>query len=447
MRDRFLWIGCAVYAIVFTGLGTLKYFVHRNLIDFGIFVQTAASAFGCFCNSIEGSHWAFHFSPILYVPGAVLPFAHSPITLIVLQAIAGALLAPPIYGLVRRHGGTGCVARRTALLVWLYPPLAGLIFGDFHENGFAPAAVAWTLFAFDCGTITGTLIGAAVVLAIKEDQAVFLAIGGFLGAWYFRGTSRGRVAATIAVASAGVLVLFFGVIQPHAAASATVAWQPQRFYAWTSADLAALPSTLTSRLGFVLLAFAPLLFLPFASWWMLVAAPPLIEVMASRQPTTYTVGTHYAGAWIGYVLVAFAFAVTRLEPSKVQKVLSICVALCAVEFAVADPLHPGMNLHGIEARDARLEAFLHSLPRNISVATQEEAYTHLALDDPYARLLPEDRSRTTLACFILIDGDFPESARLQEYGPRVRSLVAQHQYITVVRSGNAVLYRRAARCR
>ena len=44
--------------------------------------------------------------------------------------------------------------------------------------------------------------------------------------------------------------------------------------------------------------------------WLAVA--PLAEVLSSRMPTTFTMGTHYAGAWIGYVLIAFAFALREL---------------------------------------------------------------------------------------------------------------------------------------
>jgi hypothetical protein len=121
--------------------------------------------------------------------------------------------------------------------------------------------------------------------------------------------------------------------------------------------------------------------------------------------------------------------------------------LCVVELIVADPLHPGMNLRRTQARDARLDAFINSLPRDMSVATQEEAYTHLAMRDPYARLLPEEPSRATLACFVLIDDDFPQSARLQEYGTALRSLVARGQYVETVRRGNVALYRRTAACR
>ena len=152
--------------MLFAALGWAKYAVHRNLVDFGVFIQTAASAFGCFCNPIEGSHWAFHFSPILYPVGLAVALARSPLTLIVLAAVAGALVAPPIYGLVLRERGDVAAARLAAIVTWLYPALAGLVFGDFHENSFAPAAVAWTLYAFDVELMPWTIVFALVTLAI-----------------------------------------------------------------------------------------------------------------------------------------------------------------------------------------------------------------------------------------------------------------------------------------
>jgi uncharacterized membrane protein len=442
VRDRFLWIGCFAYAALFTGLGALKYGVHRNLVDFGIFAQTAASAFGCFCNPIEGSHWAFHFSPILYGVGAAVTAFRSPLTLVALQAIAGALVAPPIYALVLRSSGNGGIARLGALTVWLYPPLAGLIFGDFHENGFAPAAVAWTIYAFDAGSMTGTLAGAATVLAVKEDQAIFLAIAGALGARWFRGTTRGRVALGIAVASVLVGVAYFTLIEPHAAATT---WQPSRFYAWSGGDARSLLSGLPARLGFLLLALGPLLFLPLLSPAFALAVAPLAEVLLSRMSTTFTMGTHYAGAWIGYVLVAFAFALRRIPQKRRRAVMGACIAICAVEFLVADPLHPGLNLRAVEARDVALDRFLQTLPPRAAIATQEEAYTHLAMGDPNARLLPEFPDVPASTCFVLLDRDFPDSARLQEYGSALAALVQERRYVLVARSGGIFLYRRADR--
>jgi uncharacterized membrane protein len=446
LRDRFLWIGCCLYAALFTWLGAIKYDAHRNLVDFGIFAQTAASAFGCFCNPIEGSHWAFHFSPVLYAVGALVTLVRSPLTPIALQAVAGAAVAPPIYALVLRAQGNVPIARLAATTVWLYPPLAGLVFGDFHENGFAPAAVAWTLYAFDAGSVGGTLLGAAATLSIKEDQAIFLAIAGALGAWKFRGTKSGRVSLAIAVAGAAVCVLFFALIAPNAAAASNAPWQPLRFYAWSGAGAQHLTGGAFDRIGFLALALGPLLFLPLLSPMFALAVAPLAEVLLSRMPTTFTMGTHYAGAWVGYVLVAFAFAVRGLAPARARAALIACIVLGIVEFAVADPLHPGLNLRRVEARDVVLDDFLAELPRGVSIATQEEAYTHLALGDPNARLLPEDSQQPVLACFILVDSDFPDSPRLQEYGDALRGLVRERRYVLAASRGGITLFRRVAPC-
>jgi uncharacterized membrane protein len=445
-RDPFLWIGCLLYAALFAWLGTLKYTVHRNLIDFGIFTQTAAAAFGCFCNPIEGSHWAFHFSPILYAAGLALDAVRSPLTLIALQAVAGALVAPPIYALTLKARGDVTSARLAAVVVWLYPPLAGLVFGDVHENGFAPAAVAWMLYAFDAGLLAWSFILALAALAVKEDQALFLTIAGLLGAWRFRGTPRGRVAQAIALCGALVLGVFFGLIQPHAQSLANPGWQPQRFYAWSPGDVSGLTQGILARLGFLLLVFVPLLFLPLRTPMIWLAAAPLAEVLFSRMPTTYTLGTHYAGAWLGYVLVALAFGLRDLAPRRARLMLTVCAGLCALEFAVADPLHPGANLRALQPRDVALDGFLTTLPRDAALATQEEAYTHLALSDPFATLLPESAQRESRACFILIDRDFPDSARLQEYGQAVKRLVREGRYVTAARRGAIRLYRHAGPC-
>lgn len=441
MRDRVLWLGCLLYAALFTYLGWVKYEAHRNLVDFGIFAQTAASAFGCFCNPIEGSHWAFHFSPVLYAIGIAVGFVRSPLTLIALQAIAGALVAPPVYGLVLRAKNDVAVARLAAVVTWLYPPLAGVIFGDFHENGFAPAAVAWTLYAFDSGLMLWTVVGALVTLSIKEDQAIFLAIGGALGAWQFRGTKPGRVAAAIAIFSALIALAFFLQIQPHAAAAARTAWQPERFYAWNGSDAGTLLAGAGARLGFLLLAFVPLLFLPLRSRMIWLAVAPLAEVLLSRMPTTFTMGTHYAGAWIGYVLVAFACSVRDLDRRPARAALGACVALCALGLTVANPMHPGLNLRPVQNRDIALDRLIETFPPDFSVATQEEAYTHLALTNPYVRLLPETPQRQTAACFVLIDRDFPDSARLQEYGDALMQMVHARRYLLIERIGGIELYR------
>ena len=156
---------------------------------------------------------------------------------------------------------------------------------------------------------------------------------------------------------------------------------------------------------------------------MWLAAAPLAEVLLSRMPTTYTLGTHYAGAWLGYVLVAFAFALRDLDARRARTAVFWCIGLCVVELAAANPMHPGLNLHAVAARDRALDAYLAKLPANADVATQEEAYTHLALDDPRATVLPETSDVVPSSCYLLLDRDYPNSARLEEYGAAVDDLV------------------------
>ena len=445
MRDPLLWIACALYAALFTVLGAVKYAAHRNFVDFGIFAQTGASAFGCFCNGVEGSHWAFHSSPILYVAGALLAVWKSPLALVALQSVAGALVAPPIYAMVRARCDV-TTARLVALTVLLYPPLAGVTFADFHENVFAPAAIAWGVWGFDAGLLGASAIAVAVALAVKEDQAIFLSVAGGIGGWMLRARDprRARFALGVGIAGVAVAVTFFAFIQPHAGANP--AWQPTRFYAWNGGDVRALGGGLLARAGFIVLAFLPLLFVPFRSRWMLLAIVPLAEVLFSRMSTTFTMGTHYAGAWIGYVLAAYAaglICIAANRPLLARRIAMWSAAVCVLELAVANPLHPGLNLRAVQPRDVALDTFLRTLPGNAAIATQEEAYTHLALADPHATVLPEFSDVALTTCLALTDGDFPDSPRLEEYGVELASLASRGRYVAVETAGEITLYRRA----
>lgn len=436
LRDGVLWALVALYAIVYFLLGWVRYATHGNFVDLGIFAQTAVSAFGCFCNTIEGSHWAYHFSPILYIAGALMRIWRSALALIALQAVAGALTAPPIYGIVRRYADRKA-ALLAALVVFLYPPLGGVIFNDFHENGLAPAAIAWLVWAFDSGLVLPTILFGALALAVKEDQALFLIVAGIAGAVAYRHDSlRAKLAVGMAIAAALVFAGYFGIIEPHASANAH--WAPLRFFAASHANIGA-------RLGYILLAFVPLLFIPLRTWAVVIIVPPFIEVLASSMSTTYTMGSHYAGAWMGYAFFAFALGIGTIARSNIHRahrLLYWCLALCIVEFAVADPLHPGYYVHVPRARDYKLDHFIASLPSNIDLATQEEAYTHLAATNPRATLVPETSATGLRSCYILLDEAYPQSVRLKEFRLYANQLRA---YRAIRRDGGVILYK-SERC-
>jgi hypothetical protein len=182
----------------------------------------------------------------------------------------------------------------------------------------------------------------------------------------------------------------------------------------------------------------------------LVIIAPIAEVLASRMSTTYTTGSHYAGAWAGWVLYAFAAgaaALWRQSPRRAHVALYACVALCVLEFAIANPLHPGFFLRGDRRAGAALDAFIAALPSGISLATQEEAYTHMAAMDPNVTVLPEDSHTPLRVCYVLTDTAFPASARLVESAPLVAKLAHDGTAVTERVAGPITLYKLRTGCR
>src|SRR5471032_1785382 len=94
-RDAIVLAAASVaYAVVLTLLGADRYASYHSGADLGEFVQTIATPFSGFGDTPEGgSHFLHHFSPVLYLCSPLLLLAHSPVALIAIQALAGALVA------------------------------------------------------------------------------------------------------------------------------------------------------------------------------------------------------------------------------------------------------------------------------------------------------------------------------------------------------------------
>lgn len=442
MNLRRIWIGSAVYTIVFFALGADRYVAHRSAEDLGIFYQSIASAFSGFSNTIEGaSHFTVHFSPVLYLLAPLVWLFHSPLPLVAVQAAVNATVAPALF-LIARKRVPDAAALWIACVAFAYPPLCGVTFTDFHENGLVPAAVTWLLYAADARKFRLMLLFALLALATKEDQALFIGAGAAAASLIaFRNadeTAARWYAAVVAICAA-VFFAYFAVVRPLAGASG--GWHPAVFYTQTKADALTTPlRAITDRLGYLLLAFGPLLFVPLRSRVIALAAFPFAEVLLSRAPVTYTMGQHYAAVWIPYVLFAYVLGVCSLYAQNTRLALRLTAssaALCALVFLVANPLHPKYFLRVPTAGDAQLDAFIASLPPDIEVGTQEEAYTHMGFYRG-ATLGMEQYPR-----YALFDWNYPDSNWVVRDGPRIKADVARKVY-RVTRSENGiVLYERS----
>lgn len=388
---RALWIATGVCAAAYYALGVDRYATYHSGSDLGLFTQSISTVFHGFANTPEGgSHFTFHFSPVLYLCAPLLLATHSPLALVAIQAVAGALVIPPLYYIARKR-----VPERLAFAIAcvgaLYPPLVGTTFTDFHENGFAPAATLWLLWAVDARRYTAAAAFVALALAIKEDQAVILAASAVCGGIFFarrRDKAGAAFAVGVFVASLATFAIFFAAIRPLA--GATDAWAPTHFYTWSRLvdPRGSAPWYSIGRPAYFLEAMVPLAFVCVASPAFLLALPGFAEVLGSHESITYTMGTHYAAVWIPYVLFAYVLAIAaqyRRSPHTARRLVQASIALCLLVLAFASPTHWAHYLRARNLHDAVLDRAVARLPADIDVGTFDETYAHLGFD-PRAQL-------------------------------------------------------------
>jgi uncharacterized membrane protein len=433
---RSVWIAAAVYAVVMTGLGVDRYATYHSGEDLGLFVQAIADAAHGMHNQGEvGSHFSHHFSPILFLCAPFLWAFRSPVTLIALQAIAGALVAFPIYLLARRRMDERC-SIIAAIIALVYPPLIGVTFTEFHENGFAPATIAWLLYAVDRRDFRLAAVFSVLALAIKEDQAYALAVLGIgYAAWsvYHKDRAGAVFGFALSFASALILVLFFAVILPRSGASGYFAMQ----YFTTLHGSASGANVVLGRLSYLLEAFGPLLFVPLRSPWVLLALPGFIEVLSSRWPITYTMGQHYAAVWIGYLLVAFVMGLATVARNNTHRahVLAISVLMvCVLVNLIASPAHWGHYLGWRTPHDRALDAALARIPAGASAGSVDEIFVHMSLN-PQARA-----GYTGHPAYLVVDDHYRSQGWQDVYRQQWSREMATHHYQAVFTDDGVTLY-------
>lgn len=432
-----------VYAAVFAVLGIDRYATFHSGADLGLFTQTIASAFHGFRNTLEGtSHFAYHFSPILYLCAPLLWLTRSALALVAIQAVATSLIAPAVYAIARRRTSDWGAAA-LACIALLYPPLQGVTFTDFHEAAFLPATVAWLLWALDTRRFAPASLLVLVALATKEDQAPAMAFVGGVSCIYFarQRERRGVFFGIAAIALAAItFVAYFFVIQPLAAEGH--AWVPSHFYAWNAQWVRPISVEISQRATYLLEAFLPLAFIPLRTPLVLLALPGLIEVLASREPLTYTMGQHYAATWVPYVLVAFAVAGAQLlsrDAASGRRWIGASAVLCAIVLAFFSPLHLGHFLRAPNAADGATDAVIANLPRDASIGTYDEIYAHLGFHPEAAigvRMQPQ---------YVLYDERYASAAWNGRILPVIRRQLAGGTYRVSLSDNGVVLLVRTQR--
>ncbi len=417
--------------------------------DTGTFVQIILDAPGGMWNGVERTtHYRFHWSPALALLWPLLAATRSVWVLQALLAAVSVASAPLIAAIASRRLGPA-VAERCGYVALVYPPLAGVAFGEFRDLGLLPAlALGWWL-ALERRAWWWVGATALLLAGLREDACLELALigSGVAVAGALRG-DRARVLAGGGSAVLGIvsLLVYALVVLPRVGP-----WPPSHFYDYPFAHgpaalllapllhpLAFIAAIATvGRLTYLLEAFVPLALVPLRSRLVWLALPGFAIVLLANSGLVWRMGMHYAALWIPWLLIAFAGGLATLRRPGAWSWTAF--ALSAIVLVAFSPLHPTHYLRPSYHDLADARAALALVPAGASVATHDEWFTAISATHRLATVFGDVPPP---ADYLVFAQDYPSIPFQRSVLPRIGVLVRVAHYRLVFRRGAVLAYRK-----
>jgi uncharacterized membrane protein len=409
---------------------------HTNAWDLGIFNQALYNTLysgrplyytvELFLNP-SGNYFAVHLSPILFL---VLPFyaiLPLPSTLLVMKSFILALGAYPLYLLAKKVLKSDRTAFMLALVYLLYPPLQGANWFDFQPQVFLPL-LFFSLCYFMVQRRWRYYFPILLLTLMVEEHVVFAV---FLLAAYFmlKGDIRSPYTSIRSlytsikplklnenVASLLTMILcviyffvtiyvknFFPInpdyLERYKAVSAFsvlgletdplllpsyVVTHPERVFQ-------ALLYDYPLKFLYLVLLFAPLLFLPFRSSLTLGTLMLLTPFLLSNYPAYYMIGVHYPLYVLSFLFIATIDGLKRLQlhaQTLTLKTILISTLFLMISTSPILPLSTAFVEEGLlmfpsitylsEEGVNSLHDLLAAVPYNASILTQNHLFPHVS---------------------------------------------------------------------
>lgn len=181
---RFLLVLLAAGFVLFVSIWTVcrVYSFCTPTYDFGIFSQMFYNmkSSGLPYTTVERdgllSHFYVHVSPIYYLLLPIYYLFPFPATLQILQAVVLACAVVPLWKLCRLHKLSATVSILFCAILLVYPAFSGGTSYDLHENAFLAPLILWLLYGIDRKNTVITIVSSGLVLLVKEDAAVYVAV-------------------------------------------------------------------------------------------------------------------------------------------------------------------------------------------------------------------------------------------------------------------------------
>ncbi len=404
IKDRFFLSFLLLWILVFSGLRTIQHFSFgTNAFDLSIFdymmhyTLKGELMFEPF-HGYWGSHFALHFTPILFFIVPLYLIFNGPLFLLYIQVIAGGLSAFLLYLISKNELNKKYIAIIIALTYLLYRPfLNGLMF-DFHCEMFFPLFLFMSYyFAAVKKSYVLYFLSVTLALFVKEDIAIFVF---FFGVFLFFRIKNDKKIGLITVAYALLyFIITMEIIIPYFRTQVGLEGRSEYLILWKDFGDSSLeiiknlilhPQLIFQSIPWtkVIPKFfnivASLLFIPFFSSFILLIIPPVFVLATSKSPIMQGFGLHYIANILPFLFLGLIYGLKNLDKllsSKSKKDYKIFVVILAILLTV-NLANTKWNLLKVSRYSAykdykTINEFIYSIPKDSSVASLSAIIPHI----------------------------------------------------------------------
>lgn len=351
VATRVVYAGSAAFAVLFVFAAVVHYAIFKEArYDLGDMTQAIWSTLhGHFLESTtasghQASRLGAHVDPLLLLFVPLFWIWSDPVLLLVVQVLAVASGALPVFWLARKHLNSSRAGAHFAFAYLLYPATQFNAFtiGDgFHAVSLALPLVLYAVWFLDEDRLVA--FSAVALLACTTKEEIPLAVG-CLGIWY--AVRKGRRLFGLSVFGAGLAATLFNFLWviPHLSPSGfhpfvgryrAVGGTPTGIAHKLFSDPVALVHAAASGHKALYLA---LLLVPFLGLWLLQpllflgAVPELVIGLLSSQGDQTSIGFQYTAGIAPFVVAASIFGAARFGR---QRALSLSIGVLVATGLVA----------------------------------------------------------------------------------------------------------------
>jgi uncharacterized membrane protein len=398
---RIVYGGTAAYALLFIAIAAAHVeSFHAGRADLGSMVQAVwSTAHGHFLETTtlagrETTRLAGHVDPFLALLVPLWLIWSSPLMLLVVQALAVASGALPVYWLARKHLGSERAAAHFAFAYLLFPATqfnALTISSGFHAVSVAVPLILYAIwFLYEERLV---LFAVFAMLAVSTKEEIGAAVG-CLGVWYAVRKGRRWLGGAIFLSGLAVSLIDFLVIIPHFSPSGIdpfagryghVGGTPTGILHKAVTDPVALLNAVAT--GHKLL-YLVLLLGPFLGLWALEpllflgAVPDLAINLLSAKSDQTAIFYHWTAGIVPFVVAASVLGAARLKRDRNST--SLCVLVGAALICAVSPIYIGIAqgnvtaaLPGNRVREAK-ERAISLIPAGVPVSASNEIATYVS---------------------------------------------------------------------